>query len=233
MKAVIALTVALMPMAPLAGQRVSGRAVIAAPKNSVRLPGMSERLGGVWAGLALDVGVGRFTVSATGTRGRLTPAEVASFGRDVGEASLSGRYEVPNAVGLELRYIARAFSSPVGYQRWDILGVGATVAHDLGSPAVHAVATLAYLPIVELRGVGRTSFALSSDVGLTVAPPRLPVAFLVSYRVERFSFNKLSRREQFETLTLSVGPRLRGVEGRWTFGGAGRGRRTAAGRAAS
>lgn len=221
MKAVIALVVVLIHVAPLAGQTVSGRAVIAAPRNSVRLPGISERLGGVWAGLALDVGAGRFVVSATGTRGRLTPAE-AAFSREVGEVSVSGRYEVPNAVGVDVRYIARAFSSPLGYQRWDILGVGATVGRDLGTPTVHAFATLAYLPIVELRGLGRTSFAVSSDVSLTVAPRRLPVAFLVSYRVERFSFNKLSRREQFEALTLSVGPRLRRLDGRWTFRGAGR-----------
>ena len=222
MKAAIALFLTVLPLSSLASQTIAGRVVIAAPRNSVRLPGLRENVDGMWAGLALDAGAGRFTVSATGTRGRLTPGVVGSaFDREVGELSLSGRYEVPNGVGVELRYITRAFSSPAGYQRWDIVGVGASLARDLGTPAVHAVATLAYLPIVNIRGEGRASFALSSEVGLTVAPRRLPVAFLVSYRVERFSFFSLSRREQFEALTLSVGPRWRRSEGRWRGGGAG------------
>lgn len=223
MKAAIGLIAVLAPLASLASQTVAGRVVIAAPRNSVRLPGLSEKLDGMWAGLALDASAGRFTVSAAGARGRLSSvAAWSAFNRDVGEISVSGRYEVPNGLGVELRYAARAFSSPAGYQRWDIVGFGATVARDLGTPSVHAAATLAYLPIVNVRGQGRASFAVSSDVGLTVAPPRLPVAFLLSYRVERFSFFKLSRREQFEALTVSVGLRVRRVEGRWTLGGRGR-----------
>lgn len=223
MKAAIALTVALVPMAALTSQTISGRTVIAAPKSSVRVPGLAERLDGVWAGLAFDVGVGRVTVSAVGMRGRLTSAEPGSApDRDVGEVSLSGRYHVRNGLGLELRYVARAFSSAAGYQRWDIVGVGATASRDLGTPTVNAVATLAYLPLVNLGTQGRSSFGVSSEVGLTVAPRRLPVAFLVSYRVERFSFLNLARREQFEALTLSIGLVARRVRGRWTLGGPGK-----------
>ena len=210
MKAAIALAVALVPMAALTSQTVTGRTVIAAPKSSVRIPGVAERLDGVWAGLALDMSLGRFSISAAGTRGSVTPVDAeGALKRDVGEIVLRGRYDVRNALGLELRYAARAFSSPAGYQRWDIVGVGPTIARDLGTPTMQAVATLAYLPVVNLSGHGQPSFAMSSEVGLIAAPRGLPLTVLMNYRVERFSFSRLGRVDQFETLSLSVGLRRR------------------------
>jgi len=221
MKAAIVLTLALLPTAALASQSIAGRVLIAAPKSSARLSGLSERLDGLWAGLALDVAAGRFTVSTAGTRGRVTSDAGSAPDRDVGEVVVSGRYEARNGLGFELRYAGRVFSSPAGYQRWDIVGLGASVSRDLGTPSVHAVATLAYLPIVNVTSQPRATFAISSDVGVAIAPRRSPMALRVSYRVERFSFFKLGRSEQFEVLTLSVGLRVRRADGRWTVGGAG------------
>ena len=213
----------LVATAELAGQTVSGRALIASPKSSVRVGGVMDRGDGLWAGLALDFQLGRFTFSASGTRGRLTPSDTGTLPeRDVGEMSLSARYEVRSWLRFELGYAARAFSSAAGFQRWDMLSVGATASRDLGTPAVRAFASLAYLPVVKVSEQQRPTFALSSDVGIALAPSRFPIAVMVSYRVERFRFPEAAARsEQFEAFTLSVGVRARRVAGRWTLGGGG------------
>jgi len=205
----------------LAGQSVSGRAVIAAPKSSVRVGGVLDRVDGVWGGLALDFHVGRFTLSGGGMRGQLTPSQAGTAPkRDVGELSLDGQYEFRPWLHFELQYTARAFSSAAGYQRWDIVGVGAAGSRDLGTPAVRAAVGLTWLPVVRVSGQEAPTFALRSDVGLSVAPSRFPLAFTLRYRVERFRFSKSAiRSEQFEALALSVGVRARRVAGRWTLGG--------------
>jgi hypothetical protein len=211
----------LAPIALLPGQTISGRAVIATPKSSVRVGGVMDRVDGVWAGLALDFRVGRFTLSGGGMRGQLTPSQAGTAPkRDVGELSLDGQYEFRPWLHFGLQYTARAFSSAAGYQRWDIVGVGAAGSRDLGTPAVRAAVGLTWLPVVRVRGQEAPTFALRSDVGLSVAPIRFPLAFTLGYRVERFRFSKSAiRSEQFEALTLSVGVRARRVAGRWTLGG--------------
>ena len=213
----------LVPGAMLAGQTVSARAVIAAPKNSARVGGVMDRVDGVWGGAALDFRAGRFTLSGSGTRGQLTSAASGTAPkRDVGELSLEGHYEFRPWLRFDLRYAARAFSSAAGYQRWDIVSIGAAGSRDLGTPAVRAVVGLTWLPVVRVSGQEAPTFALRSDVGLSVAPSRFPLAFTLEYRVERFRFSKSAvRSEQFEALTLSVGVRARRVGGRWTLGGGG------------
>lgn len=213
---VLLVAVSLLPLAALQGQTVSGRAVIAAPRSSVSLPGLTERGDGLWAGLALDVQAGRFAFSASGTRGRLRASQTGSAPeRDVGEISLTGRYDVRPWLGFAARYTARAFSSAAGYQRWDMLSMGATASRDLGTPAVRAFASIEYLPIIELSTQAQPDFGFASDVGIALAPEGLPIAGLLGYRVERFTFpSATARSEQFEALTLSVGVRLRRLNGR-------------------
>jgi hypothetical protein len=217
-----------LPLASLAltslqlpGQAVAARAVMAVPRSSVRLGGVTERVDGVWAGAALGFDAGRFLFTASGTRGTLTASGTGTVPkRDVGEISLSGRYAVRPWLGLDLGYVARAFSSAAGHQRWDIVSVGAAGSRDLGTPAVRAVAALAWLSVAKIGGEPDPSFALRSDVGLSVAPQGSPLAFTLGYRVERFHFSQSARRsEQFEALTFSAGVRARRVGGRWTLGG--------------
>lgn len=220
----VSLLAAWLLPATLPGQTVTSRAVIAAPKSSVSLPGQTERGDGLWAGLALDVQAGRFAFSASGTRGRLAPSQVGSAPeRDVGELSMSGRYEVLPWLGFAARYTARAFSSAAGYQRWDIVSVGAAASRELGTPVVRAFASLEYLPVVTLSTQAQPDFAFASDVGIALAPDGFPLACVLSYRVERFRFPAAAQRsEQFETLTLSAGVRVRRLGGRWTLGGGGK-----------
>lgn len=214
------LTISLVPMAPLTSQTVSGRAVIAAPKSSVRMGAVTEQVDGLWGGLALDFQAGRFTLSGRGMRGRLAPSPAGTAPkRDVGELLLTGQYQFRPWLRFELRYAARAFSSAAGYQRWDLFGVGATASHDLGSPAVRAFASLLYFPIVSVSEQQRPSFALGSDVGIALAPSKVPLVVSLSYRIERVRFPDVAARsEQFEALTLSLGMRARRHGGRWTLG---------------
>ena len=211
----------VVPSVAPRGQTVSGRAVIASPTSSARFAGVTERVDGLWAGLAFEVRAGRLTLSASGMRGRMTASEPGSAPkRDVGEVSLCGRYDVRPWFSVNLRYAVRAFSSAVGYQRWDIVGVGATASRDLGTPAVRAFVGLAYLPVVKVSGQPRVTFALGSDVGISVAPNRSPITFELRYPIERFRFPAaVGRSEQFEELTLSVGVRARRLGGRWTLAG--------------
>ena len=210
----------LAPTAALVGQTISGRAVIAAPKSSVRVGAVTERVDGLWGGLAFDFQAGRFTLSGSGTRGRLAPSQSGTAPKgDVGELSLAGRYAFRPWLAFELRYAARAFSSAAGFQRWDMVSLGATVSRDLGTRAVRGFAGLAYLPVVTVSGLERPAFAVRSDVGVALLPTHFPISLELDYRIERFEFPAASARsEQFEALTLSVGVRARRVGGRWTLG---------------
>lgn len=213
----------LVPITVSSGQTVSAHAVVASPKQSAHFSGLTERVDGSWVGGAAEFGTGRLCLSISGMRGRLTAPDPGSVPkRDVGELSLTGQYRVRPWLGLELHYTARVFSSAAGYQRWDLVGVGAAASRDLGTPAVRAFANLLYFPTVSVSHQERPSFAFGSDVGIALAPSKLPLAVVVSYRIERFSFPETAARsEQFEALTLSVGVRAWRHAGRWTLGGAG------------
>jgi hypothetical protein len=213
----------LVPIAVLSGQTVSAHAVVATAKHSAHFSGLTERVDGSWVGGAAEFGTGRLCLSISGLRGRLTAPDPASVPkRDVGELSLDGRYRVRPWLRFELQYTARAFSSAAGYQRWALVGVGAAASRDLGTPAVHGFASLMYFPVVGVSHQERPSFAFGSDVGIALAPTKLPLAVALSYRIERFSFPApAARSEQFEALKLALGVRAWRHARRWTLGGAG------------
>lgn len=217
----IALIVSLaVPAADLAGQTVAARAVAAVPRSSVRLGSATERMGGVWAGVALDLQAGRFTLSGTGLRGQLTPpGETALLAREAGEMSVNGAYQIRPWLGLELGYAARAFSSAAGRQRWNLWGARATVSRSLGLPGVRAYASGVAFPVVDVSDEANLITGWGSEVGIRMTRARMPV-LKFSYQIERFIFPALSgRSEQFEALTFSVGVRIGRIGGRWKVGG--------------
>jgi hypothetical protein len=220
---ILLLAGSFVPIMASSGQTVSAHAVVAAPKHSAHFSGVTERMDGSWVGGAVEFEAGRLRLSVSGMRGRLTAADAGSLpNRDVGELSLDGQYRVRPWLGLELCYTARAFSSAAGYQRWDLVGVGAAASRDLGTPAMRAFASLLYFPMASVSHQERPRFALGSDVGIALAPSRLPLTVALSYRIERFGFpDAAARSEQFEALTLSLGVRARRHAGRWTLGGQG------------
>ncbi len=211
----------LTPVAQLAGQAVAARAVIAIPRSSVSLNGAPERTQGVWGGAALDLRLGNFTVTGSGVRGQLTPLNgTAALQQDAGQLAVQGRYQLRPWLGIALGYTARAFSSPAGRQRWDLWGARATLSRSLGGPDVRADASLVVLPVVDVTGQPGATYGWGSEVGVSAAPERVPVVLRVEYRIERFTFPRISdRSEQFEALTLSVGVRVRRADGHWRIGG--------------
>ena len=223
MRAMLLLVGVLVPIAVSSGQMVSAHVVVGAPKWSTQFSGVTERLDGWSVGGAVELEKGRLGLSASGMRGRLAPPDPGSqLNTDVGELSFEGRYDVTSWFGCELRYAARAFSSSAGYQRWDMVGVGATASRELGTPAVYGYAQLLYFPVVDVSNQENPSFALGSDVGIAVAPSRLSLAVTLNYRIERFTFPEaVARSEQFESLRLSLAVRARRHAGRWTLGGGG------------
>ena len=219
-QAALLLAAGLAPAA-LAGQAVSGRAVVGFPKSSVRVGGATERVDGTWLGAAVGFHSASWTFSASGTGGTLSPtAGSGVLERDVGEISAGARYEPRQWLGVDGRYIARVLSSAAGRRRWNMVAIGVIGSRDLGTPVVRAGASFAYLHVLSGTEQAPPNFGLGSDVSISVAPLRFPLAFSLGYRVERFHFLKSAgRSEQFETLTLSVGLRARRLDGRWAFGG--------------
>jgi hypothetical protein len=131
-----------------------------------------------------------------------------------------GAYGLRSWLAFEVGYAVRAFSSAAGLQTWQLWGASGTVSRDLGLRGVRAYATFAYLPVVNVTGQARRISGWGTDVGISVAPERAPVFCELGYRIERFSFPRTAgRSEQFETLTLSVGVRLRRLGGRWRVRG--------------
>lgn len=212
-----------VPFAPSSGQTMSGDAVVASAKHSAHFSGMTEQMDGWSVGGAVEFETGRLRLSGSGMRGWLSATDPGSLLKsDVGELTLKGWYRARPWLGLELRYTARAFSSAAGYQRWDLVGVGAAASRDLGTPAVRAFASLVYFPMVIVSHQEKPTLALGSDVGIAVAPGNLPIAATLSYRIDRFNFpESTARSEQFEAFTLSLGVRAQRQAGRWRFGGEG------------
>lgn len=219
-QAALLLAAGLAPAA-LAGQDVSGRAVVGFPRSSVRVGGMTERVDGTWVGGAVGFYIASWSFSAGGTRGTLSPtAGSGVLEHDVGEISAGVRYEPRQWLAVDGRYIARAFRSTAGRRRWNMTAIGVIGSRDLGTPVVRAAASFAYLHVWSGSEQTPPDFGLASDVSISVASLRFPLAFSLGYRVELFQFPKSAgRSEQFETLTLSVGLRARRLDGRWAFGG--------------
>lgn len=206
------------PIRRFDAQTVSARAILGAPKNSVRAGGTTERLDGLWAGAAVGFRTGPWTFAAEGTRGTVSGSPGSpAVDRDVGEISFAARFDSHIGVGPELRYLTRAFRSAAGYQRWDMLAVAVTGSHDLGSPVARATASLVFLPILGVTaGQPRPTHGLGSEVGFSAASDRSPLAFTLGYRVQRFYFGpSAGRSEQFEALAVSVEVRLQRRGGRW------------------
>ena len=219
--AALLLAVGSVPGAALAGQAVSGRVLVALPKSSLRVGGATERVDGVWAGASVGFHISSWTISASGTRGTLSPSAASGvLEHDVGEISAGGRYEPRSWLAVDGRYVARAFSSAAGRRRWNMAAIGVIGSRDLGTPVMRASASLAYLHVLSGTEEAPPDFGLGSDVSISIAPSRGPFAFSLTYRVEQFQFPAAAdRSEQFETLTLSAGVRVRRLDGRWALGG--------------
>lgn len=201
-----ALVLALCVPALLHAQRVevSVAGVIAGPRRTEIYEGRREAVGGLWLGGAVGARYGRFTLEASGLRGRLLPILPNSVESDAGQEAVVLGFEPRPGLGVEATYTARAFRSGVGYERWNTIGVGGRVALELGDPSLHAYGRVAYLPVVEIRGLPRARLGLAAEIGASLAVPRSRVAVDVHYRFERYDFTTPESLIRFDVITLQA-----------------------------
>ncbi len=219
---VVATLLALAPcgggLARLDAQDVRARLVVAAPHSSTRVQGIVDDVDGLAGGLAVDLRLGALTLSASGVRGSLDPAGTASgLSRDFGDVALGARYRARSWLDLGAQYTARAFSSPAGHARWDMVGIGATAFLELGTPSAIASIGAAWLPSVALS-TAEAGNGLATELAVSIEPVSLPVHMRLNYRIERFFDIGPGRAEQFESFAVALGVRLRRVDGRWRMG---------------
>ncbi len=186
---------------------VTGLGIVAGPRSTVLNQGVREVIGGVWIGAAVEVKVDRFLITASGLRGTLDPIENTPFQSDAGEEGVRVGFTPRSGFSVEASYTARVFSSAVGYQRWNMLGVGASMSVPLGDSALSAHARASYLPVATASGRSSSSVAIAAEVGVSAAPRRTPMLIRLTYRFERFDFP--GEPAEFDRITLEVGYRVK------------------------
>ena len=190
--------------------------------DSISTTCIIDRSAGIWAGVALDAQMSRFSATLSGLRGGLGAADAQFPERVGGEIAAVVRFQPQSAFAFEVRHHARVFSSAAGRLSWGIWGVGGRGFLDLGSPFVRATGGLTYMPAVTVTHGPRPLYGIAADFALTVTPRQSPLVFMTGYRIEKFIFSFADQRaEQFETLTLSLGLRMERRDGRWKLGGRG------------
>ncbi len=221
-----ALTLAAVLTAPLARfaqAQVSFSAAAGGQwvRNTLILQGVREETAGPWFGGAAELKLGPVVLGGRGFRGTLRQQGTAfAFDRTAGEVQALIRLEPVRWLGVEGSYTVRAYSSPAGYQRWDVSALGIVLSTTLGHPALRAYARGSVLPSVYMGGdTSRALFStngqspglrFASEVGLKVAPLRVPVLLALYYRFERYDFpvSPSGRLEQLGAAGLSVGYRV-------------------------
>lgn len=212
LRALIPLSLTWVISAPMAAQvAVSFAGVAAQPYSTVDLSGNRERIGGIWAGASITIASKLVTISATGLSGTMKAIDnTIALDRDGGEISGFVRVSPVPWFGFEGGYTVRAFNSAAGYQKWQIPHVGVTLSGKLGHPALRAHLSAAYLPSVKVSGLETPDLGIAAKAAVSAEPPRVPLYFQVSYRLERYDFptGSTSRLEQFDRVAVSVGLRL-------------------------
>lgn len=203
--AALALALCVPALLHAQGVQVSVTGVVGGPRSTVFENDKLEAWGGLWVGGAVGARYQRFTLEATGLRGRLPPITPNAVDeRDAGQVAVVFGFEPRPGLGVEATYTARAFRGATGYQRWNTIGVGGRVALELGDPSLHAYGRVAYLPVVEIRGKAPARLGLAAEIGASLAVPRSRVVMDVHYRFERYDFATPpeNRVEQFDVITL-------------------------------
>ncbi|GIW53243.1 MAG: hypothetical protein KatS3mg081_2598 [Gemmatimonadales bacterium] len=188
-------------------------------RDHVIFQNLRESVEGLCTGGVGYLKLGPVVIEATGLRApELRPfGGSATFTRDGGDVrAFVGLAPVPWVV-LEGGFGLRAFSSPAGYQRWQMLSGGLKIAVPLGDPALTAYLRGHYLPATPQQvpagqpsGDAKWDLGLIAESGLRIAPHRVPLVFGVFYRLERFDFpgGTAGRLEQFDVLAIYGGLRL-------------------------
>lgn len=218
----LAVALSTLPAESLRSQSVECSALVSGEwiRNALIFQGAREETAGLWFGGSAELKLGPVTLGGHGLRGNLgAVGSEFAFDRTAGEIKVLVRVEPVRWVGLEGSYTVRGYSSAAGYQRWDISAVGIVLSTNLGSPTLRAYARGSALPSVFMGGYSgkliqtdgqSPGMRLASEVGLKIAPQRVPLLVVLSYRFERYDFpvSPTERLEQLDAVGLSVGYRI-------------------------
>ena len=94
-------------------------------RNTLILQGVHEETAGPWFGGMAEIRLGPVVLGGRGMTGTLKPQGSGfAFERDASEWQAVARLEPVRWLGIERSHTVRAYSSPAGYQRWDISALG-------------------------------------------------------------------------------------------------------------
>jgi hypothetical protein len=128
-----------------------------------------------------------------------------AFDRDVGELALGGRIGVARWLGAETTVAVRSYASPLGRQRWLLLGAGAEARLPLARLRATGLLRLGYLPLVVGPDAGNAGLAFWTAAGMEYRAGRARLHLL--YKLERCDFSPpgaARRLEQLSGLTVDL-----------------------------
>jgi hypothetical protein len=164
---------------------------------------------GVVVGGSATAALGRASLAVTTQSGTLTPSAGPDLDREVAEVGLDAAYRVLEWLSLQGGAHVRAYTVPLGRQRWTTAQLGVAVQVPLAIAGVSAIARAAYKPRVSVSGGARARLALEGSAGLEYARGVFGAALV--YSRERYDFAETAegqRLEQLAGVTMRIGVNL-------------------------
>lgn len=211
----LALLGVLLLAAPGTAQTLRGSAMGFMAQRRVSFQGTVDEQTGTWFGLEGSLGLGKLSLGAGGLFGSLAGATDPLTMPDLRVRVSNVWLGVHAAPWLDLAAVveARRYEADVGVTSWRLIGPQLRLTPSLGAAGLNATAELTYFASASVVGGGeKLSPAIRAVVGVTLAPPRGPVQFRLSYRFERFDFGAVgtspARLEQFSGIQAGLAVQL-------------------------
>lgn len=174
--------------------------------------GFVEVSSGLVFGGSATAALGSASLTVMTQSGTLTPSAGTDLEREVAEVGLDAAYRVLEWLSLHGGAHVRAYTVPLGRQRWTTAQLGVAVQVPLAIHGVSAVARAAYKPRVSVSSGAQASLALEGlegSAGLEYARGMLRAALV--YSRERYDFAETAegqRLEQLAGVTVRIGVHL-------------------------
>lgn len=176
------------------------------PRLGVAHAELTELMTGTWGGGAARIALGPLALRGSLAAGPLRSADTTTaVAREGAEANAEAELWVAGGLALIGGLRTRGYTSTVGKQVWRILRTGIRLHGPLGTERVRAWLTASYMPSVTVTKRGKPRMAFETDIGLAVAPPRVPVELALGYRFERFDFGQADGSRVEELASFYVG----------------------------
>jgi hypothetical protein len=171
--------------------------------------GLERSLGPILGGVATLRSGPRFALAVRALGGSLFGSK-GVLDRDVGELGVEASVVTAPWLAFQAGAARRAYSTKLGRQTWNMVGLGATARAAFAGDAIHGVWRAALLPVVSVSGLRTPDVAYRAAAGLEY---RVRTATLgVEYSLERYDFPAqagVRRLEQLAGVTLRLDVRVR------------------------